>query len=309
MHYPTDPSLTRRAMVHRSGLLLSGFSLPGISPPTLFAADEGRQASLKFGVVTDIHYADKAPTPTRFYRESLDKLSVDLKFLESHHPDFIVELGDLIDKTEDAGQQIEFLKGIDKVYAKAGCDRHYVLGNHCVETLTKAEFIGNCGATAPHYSFDKGGFHFVVLDACFRSDGVPYGRNNHDWKDTKIPPEQIEWLRQDLRRSGKPTIVFAHQRLDGEGAHWVENAADVRAALAESGQVLAVFQGHSHKNDYRRLDGIHFCTLVAVVEGSGTENNGSALVSLFEDGSIRIEGFLRQSSYDFGGNSPASLSK
>ncbi|MCB1078118.1 MAG: metallophosphoesterase [Verrucomicrobiae bacterium] len=296
-------------MVHRGGLLLSGFSLSGTAPRTLFAADEGRRPRLKFGVVTDIHYADKEPTPTRFYRESLKKLSADLDFLEPHRPDFIVELGDLIDKSDDIDQQIEFLKRIEEVYAKATCDRHYVLGNHCVETLTKSEFIENCGATAAHYSFDKGGVHFVVLDACFRSDGVSYGRNNHDWKDTKIPAEQMEWLRQDLERSGKPTIVFAHQRLDGEGAHWVENAAAVRGILAEAGQVLAVLQGHSHKNDYRRLDGIHFCTMVAVVEGSGTENNGGALVSLFDDGSIRIEGFFRQSSYDFGGNSPASLSK
>ena len=51
----------------------------------------------------------------------------------------------------------------------------------------------DCAAesAAPHNQrFDRGGFHFVVLDACFRSDGVPYGRKNFKWTDTKIPPAE-----------------------------------------------------------------------------------------------------------------------
>ncbi|MEX2581505.1 MAG: metallophosphoesterase [Verrucomicrobiales bacterium] len=285
---------SRRAMLRRGALLLGG--APAASS---LLAEESRPPALRFGAVTDIHYADKPPNGSRHYRESLDKLARALERLEPEEPAFVVELGDFIDRTESVEEEIEFLRKIEGVFAKAPCDRHYVLGNHCVDTLTKEEFLENSGATAPHYSFDRGDFHFVVLDSCFRSDGEPYGRNNHEWTDPNLPEAQLQWLAEDLQKADRPAIVFAHQRLDGEGAHYVNNAAAVRGVMAESGKVLAVLQGHSHRNEYRELDSMHFCTLVAVVEGSGPENNGCSLVSLFEDGSIRIDGFLRQKDYDF----------
>lgn len=67
----------------------------------------------------------------------------------------------------------------------------------------------------------------------------------------------------------------------------------------DSGKVLAVFQGHSHRNDYREISGIHYCVLVAMVEGSGEENNGYSTVDLFEGGVIRISGFRKQESYEW----------
>lgn len=292
---PTDSIFSRRRALVRGGALLLGGPVVG---STLFAAGE-KMPSLVFGAVTDVHYADKETRGSRHYRESAGKLEAALRHLESGDPRFVIELGDLIDRTERVEDEIAFLRRIEEVYSSVSCDRHYVFGNHCIDTLTKEEFLGNSGAVAPHYSFDAGNFHFVVLDSCYRSDGEPYGRNNADWKDCNLPEAQLEWLAADLRRSGRPTVVFAHQRLDGEGAHFVNNAAAVRGVLSESGNVLAVFQGHSHKNEYREVDGIHFCTLVAVVEGSGPEQNGASLVSLFGDGSIRVEGFLQQEDHEF----------
>lgn len=69
------------------------------------------------------------------------------------------------------------------------------------------------GQKKPHYSFDVGGFHFVVLDACFNSDGQAYGRNNFKWTDANIPEKHVDWLRADLKATTGKTIVFAHQRL------------------------------------------------------------------------------------------------
>lgn len=288
-------SFTRREALLQGGTLLLGGSL---ASPCLLAATD-RKPALSFGAVTDIHYADKETRGTRFYRESLAKLEAALAHLDRRSPSFVVELGDLIDRTESVEEEISFLRRIDEVYGNLSCDRHYVFGNHCIDTLTKEEFLANSGAKAPHYSFDSGDFHFVVLDACYRSDGIPYGRNNADWKDCNIPESELAWLADDLKAASRPTIVFAHQRLDGEGAHFVNNAAEVRRVLSDSGDVLAVFQGHSHKNEYSQHAGIHFCTLVAVVEGSGPESNGASFVSLFEDRSIRIEGFLRQEDREF----------
>ncbi|MEM8735983.1 MAG: hypothetical protein AAGG44_17270 [Planctomycetota bacterium] len=95
----------------------------------------------------------------------------------------------------------------------------------------------------------------------------------------------------------KRTIVFAHQRLDVGNNYGVKNAAEVRQVLEDSGKVLAVLQGHSHKNDHRDIRGIHYCTLVAMVEGSGAESNGYSVMSISKDGTINIDGFRKQNSY------------
>jgi alkaline phosphatase len=63
--------------------------------------------------------------------------------------------------------------------------------------------------------------------------------------------------------------------------------------------VLAVFQVHSHKNDHNEIGGIHFCTLVAMVEGSGAENNGYSTMDVLEGGMIRLSGFRKQADYEW----------
>jgi alkaline phosphatase len=93
--------------------------------------------------------------------------------------------------------------------------------------------------------------------------------------------------------------VFAHQRLDVENNHGVKNAKAVRKVLEDSGKVLAVFQGHSHQNDYKEIAGIHYCVLKAMVEGSGLENNGYSLMDLSADGAIRLSGFQKQKAYSW----------
>ena len=122
---------------------------------------------------------------------------------------------------------------------------------------------------------------------------------NFEWTDPNIPAHEVEWLRADLAGTSKRTVVFAHQRLDVGSPYGVKNAPEVRGILEGSGKVLAVFQGHSHKNDYREIGGIHYVTLVAMVEGPGAENSGYSTVDLGEDGTIRVEGFRRQRDYSW----------
>jgi alkaline phosphatase len=64
--------------------------------------------------------------------------------------------------------------------------------------------------------------------------------------------------------------------------------------------VLAVVQGHSHENDYREINGIHYTVLRAMIEGSGADENGYSLLSIARDGTIQLTGFRRQRSYRLG---------
>ena len=287
--------LGRRAFLQDGTLLLAAAAtLDGTS---LLA--QGGNPRLKVGLVTDLHHADKPPVGTRHYLETMGKLAEAATQFKKEKVTFVVELGDLIDAADTVETEQRYLKTINKEFSAISKDRHYVLGNHCVDTLTKAEFLDGVEQKRAYYSFDRGDFHFVILDACFRSDGEPYGRKNSKWMDSNIPAAEMEWLQGDLKSTKKKTVVFAHQRLDVSTNHGVKNGPEVRKILEESGKVLAVFQGHSHQNDLNDIGGIHYCTLLAMVEGSGAENNGYSVLQLSPDGTIRITGFRKQKEYDW----------
>ena len=154
-------------------------------------------------------------------------------------------------------------------------------------------------ATNRSILFKPGGCIALFSMRVFRADGKPYGRKNFQWNDANIPQQQVEWLAADLKTAAKPTVVFVHQRLDVANAYGVKNAAQVRKVLEESGNVRAVLQGHSHKNDVQEINGIHYCVHRAMVEGAGEEDNGYSVMDVFDNGLIRITGFRKQAKYDW----------
>lgn len=254
----------------------------------------------RLGLITDLHYADKTPAGTRHYRETLRKLEEAADAFAQEGATTLVELGDFIDAADSPETELGYLKTVNEKFSAICQDRHYVLGNHCVDTLKKEEFLEAVQQERSFGSCDRNGVHLVFLDACFRSDGQPYQRRNFQWTDANISAPQLEWLRADLQANDKPTLVFVHQRLDVDNHYGIRNQAEVRRILEDSGKVLAVFQGHSHRNDLRSLGGIPYCTLVAMVEGSGAENNGYSLVELDKQGTLKLRGFRQQKSYRWG---------
>ncbi|MDB4396356.1 metallophosphoesterase [bacterium] len=291
---PTQNSkihLGRRAFLINGTLTLTAASLC----PRALAGNEFKP-KLSIGLITDLHYADKPPTGSRHYRESLAKLDAAAAQFQKDQISVLVELGDLIDAADSVEIEQRYLKTINQKFSKICPNRHYVLGNHCVDTLKKEEFLDGVGQKESYYSFDQEGFHFVVLDACFRSDGVAYERKNFQWTDANIPPAELTWLKEDLKSNEKPVIVFAHQRLDVSNNHGVKNNKEVRSLLESSGNVIAVFQGHSHQNDLKTIGGIHYCTLVAMVEGTGLGNNGFSTLNIDNQGNVQLTGFQKQKS-------------
>ncbi len=282
---------SRRAFIHQGTLCLAGLG------SGVMAAEAETRPLVRIGLMTDLHYADKAPTKTRFYREALGKLDEAVGFMNQEKPDAVIELGDFIDQAASVDEETAWLVTMEQHYSRLTSPRHYVLGNHCVGTLTKAEFASHTGLAPEGFSsFEKNGVRFILLDACFREDGTPYGRGNAHWKDTFVPAHEIAWLKDELSRADGPVVILAHQRLDLETAHAVKNAAEVRTVLEQSKKVLAVFQGHSHKNDLQEIHGIPYCTLVAMIEGSGVENNGYSMLEVLPDSSLRLGGFRNQTS-------------
>lgn len=289
-------TVTRRDWLKTSGLMFGGLAC---GTRVLQAATEGN-CKLSFGIVSDAHYADKDPGGSRVYRQSLAKMAESVQLMNDKDVDFLIELGDLIDKGAGAGEEaaLEHLETIERVFKKYDGPRYHVLGNHDMDKLSKGQFqsrIENTGIEqqASYYSFDSHGIRFLVLDACFTSSGAPYDHGKFGWKDANIPPQQIEWLKQNLAAANGPVIVFVHQLLDGEGGHYVNNAAEVRQVLEQAKDVLAVFQGHNHGGRYSQIQGIHYYTIKAMVEGAGEQNNSYAIVDIHPDHSLTVTGYRK----------------
>ena len=255
---------------------------------------------MKFGIVTDCHYAEADTAGTRFYRHSLYKLDECVEAMNTHKVDFLAELGDFKDQDSPPVEQktLSYLRAVESVFRKFDGPTYHVLGNHDQDSLSKAQFLANIENSGidpgrSYYSFDLDGVHFVILDANYKSDGTDYDHGNFDWTDANVPPAELQWLRRDLAASRGAVIVLIHQLLDGAGSHYVKNAAEVRQVLEQSGRVMAVFQGHQHNGGYSQIEGIHYYTLKAVVEGPGPENNSYAVVEVRPDMNINITGYRK----------------
>lgn len=254
----------------------------------------------RFGIVTDCHYADADAQGTRFYRESLDKLSECVALMNTKKVDFLIELGDFKDQDKPPAEKktLSYLQATEKVLERFNGPTYHVLGNHDIDSISKMQFLKrvdntNIDSNSSFYSFDSNGLHYVVLDANYRTDGADYDHGNFDWTDANIPSKELRWLKQNLAAAPGAVIVFIHQLLDGTGSVYVKNAAQVRQILEASGKVLAVFQGHHHSGSYSNIAGIHYYTLKAVVEGQSPENNSYAIAEIHPDSSITITGYRK----------------
>jgi predicted phosphodiesterase len=294
--------ITRRVFLKSSAGLLAGAGVSQLSCAVRpFSAK--RRGACRFGIVTDCHYADADTRNGRYYRQSLEKLAECVELMNAKKVDFLIELGDFKDENKKPVEEktIAHLRAIEQVFQQFTGPTYHVLGNHDMDSISKEQFLANVDNTGidprrSYYSFVLGGFHFVVLDANFRKDGVAYDHGNFNWASANVPEHELEWLGEDLGRARGPVIVFIHQLLAGVGTHRVKNAREVRSILESSGKVAAVFQGHKHKGMYSQIEGIHYYALKALVEGSGDENNAYAIVEILPDGIIAITGYRKAES-------------
>ena len=182
--------------IDRREFVATGVTLLGGIPFSGFRSATGDFEPIRFGIVTDIHYADR-PNPdstTRFYKESLGKLSECIDLMNQQEVDFLIELGDFKDQgaVPKEEETLVFLSTVEKEFRRFKGSRYHVLGNHDHDSISKQQFldgISNEGFTraSSYYSFNKNSFHFIVLDANYTSQGKAYDHGKFDWTDAHIP--------------------------------------------------------------------------------------------------------------------------
>jgi hypothetical protein len=198
---------------------------------------------IAFAVGTDIHkdIMHDADQRLRAFVDAATRAKVN----------FIIDLGDFC-------QPKKVNQGFLDIWNSFKGPRYRVLGNHDMDGgFTRPQTVAFMGMPAQHYSFDLGGWHFVVLDG--NDPDVPPRSGYASW----IGSEQLEWLKADLQATRRPTVLFSHQGLESS----LRNGAEVRAALetinraAGWTKVVAAFCGHDHLDRYARINGIHYVTV------------------------------------------------
>ena len=68
-----------------------------VAAVTLSQSPAAADRVARFGIITDVHYADYDTAGTRFYRDSLPKVEKATKDIIEADADFMIELGDFKD--------------------------------------------------------------------------------------------------------------------------------------------------------------------------------------------------------------------
>jgi len=86
-----------------------------------------------FGAVADVQYAERDTQPPRRYREAPGRLASAVGDWAGDQPDFVVQLGDLIDgyPGNEPDSRRDFTNMLAR-FAPLSCPRIDVAGNHCL---------------------------------------------------------------------------------------------------------------------------------------------------------------------------------
>jgi Icc protein len=306
-------ALNRRDLLKSAAVLAAGAALSGapLSAWASGARGTGRRRVLRVAHLTDLHIQPE--------RRAAEGVAACLAHVQSQAdpPDMILFGGDLVmDSFEqnDARTKLQWDLFIRAV--KNGCSlpvRHCI-GNHDIWGWNKKK-SGTTGGEAlwgkrramdllgldkPYYSFDRAGWHFVVLDSV-QPDGDGYvGR---------LDDEQFDWLGRDLAAAaGTPTLVLSHISiltatvvLDEPKKGTTTREVSSSLLLADSGRVRDLFaahpgvklalSGHMHRIDRVDHRGVSYLCNGAVSgnwwKGAHYEcNEGYALIDLHDDGTF-----------------------
>lgn len=81
--------INRRKFIESTVCAIGGITIPGI------VMANRKYKPIRFGIVTDIHYADVPDDKNlnRYYRESLSKVNECVELMNEQKVDFLIELG------------------------------------------------------------------------------------------------------------------------------------------------------------------------------------------------------------------------
>ena len=274
---------TRRDFV--AGVLAGGAALLAGAGPRQSSQSAASQSTS--GDFTFVHLTDMHVTPKRKGDQGYRKCVEHVLGLKSR-PAFALMGGDLAfdgNYTEKAAfeEQIRLYKEVSRGLSMPF---YNCMGNHdalgwsarrkCAADdpdIGKKMIMDRLEWEKSYYSFDHGGWHFAVLD-CIHPVKASHGPTY----EPRIGKEQLEWLAHDLGSAGdRPKVCMTHiaafcnvGQMTGDknakamnGSMTIWDTRELREVL-ERHSVKALLQGHSHRIEEYRFNGVWYLTSAAV---------------------------------------------
>lgn len=302
-------SLLKRGML---GALAGGiFGLPSLTT-AMAAPPKVRKRVLRFAHLTDVHLEPEVNAPAG--------LAACLHHIQSQHdqPSFILNTGDTIfdalkQPKERVEQQWQLWNSI--LQKENSLPLEYCIGNHDIWAIGQTSdplygknyALDKMGLAKPYRSFNKGGWHFIVLDSI-------QPKNDGSWYSIQLDEEQYHWLEQELAAvpADMPVVVASHAPLVSAAAVIVDNKVkgDQGYVLGlgtmhlDSERIVELFDkyknvklclsGHIHLSEQITYNGVTYISNGAVCGNwwKGKRyftDNGYAMVNLYNDGTFDNE--------------------
>lgn len=237
--------------------------------------------TVKFGIFADLH--------VDIMHDAQQRLEAFLSACRRENVDFIIHLGDfcypesrkVVCKPENRPINIEnalktptyadkdAIIALFRDFEKPG---YHVIGNHDCDMCSKGEVLRYYGVDyGPYYSFNVGGFHFVVLDPnYYLMDGKYISYENGNYFDAPgdalpyLPPKQLKWLEEDLANTPYPSVLFSHERLTADACA-IRNAGQLRDILKNAPhEVVLALNGHEHMDNVWKVDNTWFLNVNSI---------------------------------------------
>ncbi|WP_413734076.1 metallophosphoesterase [Sodalis sp. RH21] len=253
--------------------------------PAIAGGNQPRR--VRFGLLADPQYADAEPDArnNRHYRRSLDKLADAVAELNRRDLDFVVTLGDLVDRDWSA------FADILPLYRQLRHPHLTVMGNHDADVVSRHLYAQRppLGLPKHYFQFAVAGYRFIAIDGndlslyCNPANGDEYQQAQRMLAETlaagqpqaqpwngALGAAQLRWLEQALQGAAdrqEIIIVLGHYPLAPRNKHNLWNNEPV-VQLLRRYRARAYFGGHQHGGGYQRIDHTDFITLKGMVDGA-----------------------------------------
>lgn len=299
-----DSKLTRRSFLGAAGAGVASMSLCSVVEA---AAISKKSRMLRVAHLTDLHIMPEL--------DAAKWMETCVHHAQSQKIDLILYGGDLIFDASIADKdrvkaQWDLFNRVNR--SEVGVPMKYCLGNHDVwgwgnrtkfaseASFGKRSALDALGMDRSYYSFDSGGWKFIVLDSIHSKEGNGYT--------AQLGRDQAWWLIDTLRKTPKtqPVLVLSHcpilsvaPYLFGDHVHgnnwavpgmWMHtDARFIKDVFRRHTNVNLCLSGHMHMVDRVDFNGVTYLCNGAVCgnwwKGKFQEFTPSyTLIDLFSDG-------------------------
>lgn len=228
---------------------------------------------LKLGFITDIHHCD--PQLTSHGIVANGHLREMLADSALRSVDLLIDLGDRTTETDCFAGDHALVLEVADAFRSFRRPQIHLNGNHDLVRLTSDDNAAALGSPLGSHVVDADEFELIVWQLNPRFDELN--------RALAIGDGDLDWLRETLLASRKPSLILTHFPLDGgsmianfyfEGPGEIlagySNSAAARDLISSCGHVVACLSGHTHWNRLTTIDGIHFITLQSLTENFTT---------------------------------------